>query len=98
MARERPENAPQEIKTDSLASYRDAVPRTFPTRPFKPVVTKGIRAEINNNLSEKPPGTPERQAALAQAQQQENENKALQQPIAELKKANLRYNLTSATA
>ena len=53
LARERAENAPREIKTDGLASYRDAVPRAFPTHPVKHVVSKGIRTEINNNLSER---------------------------------------------
>ena len=49
-ARERAENPPQQLKTDGLSSYRDAVPRAFPTLPVKHVVSQGIRAEINNNL------------------------------------------------
>ena len=32
MARERAENHPEEIKTDGLRSYSDAMPRAFPTR------------------------------------------------------------------
>ena len=57
LARERAENPPQQIKTDGLRSYHDAVPRAFPTRPVKPVVSQGIKAEINNNLSERLQGT-----------------------------------------
>ena len=57
LARERAENHPAEIKTDGLRSYREALPRAFPTRPVKHVVSKGIRAEINNNLSERLPRT-----------------------------------------
>ena len=57
LARERAETAPAEIKTDGLASYRKALPRAFPTRWVKHVVSKGIRAEINNNLSERLQGT-----------------------------------------
>ncbi len=57
LARERAENPPQQVKTDGLRSYRDALPRAFPTRPVKHVVSKGIRAEINNNLSERLQGT-----------------------------------------
>ena len=33
------------------------MPRAFPTRRVKHVVSKGIRAEINNNLSERLQGT-----------------------------------------
>ena len=51
LAREKAENPPRQIKTDGLRSYRDAAPRAFPTPPMKPVVSQGIRAEINNNLS-----------------------------------------------
>ncbi len=47
------ENVPRQVKIDGLASYRDAVPRAFPTHPVKHVVSQGIRAEINNNLSER---------------------------------------------
>jgi len=57
LARERAENPPRQIKTDGLRSYRDAVPRAFPTRPVKPGVSQGIKAEINNNLSERLQGT-----------------------------------------
>ena len=57
MARAKADNPPEEIKTDGLRSYREAVPRTFPTSMVKHVVSKGIRAEINNNLSERLQGT-----------------------------------------
>ena len=57
MARQRSNIPPRQLKTDGLASYRDAVPRAFPTHPVKPVVSKGIRAEINNNFSERLQGT-----------------------------------------
>ena len=57
LARERAENPPAEVKTDGLRSYRDALPRAFPTRRVKHTVSKGIRAEINNNLSERLQGT-----------------------------------------
>ena len=57
LARERADNPPRQIKTDGLRSYRDAVPRAFPTRPVKPGVSQGTRAEINNNLSERLQGT-----------------------------------------
>lgn len=57
MARERSLNPPEELRTDGLASYRQALPRAFPTRPVKHTVSQGIRAEINNNLSEWLQGT-----------------------------------------
>ena len=57
MARERAANAPEEIKTDGLASYQKGVRTAFPLHPVKHVVSKGIRAEINNNLSERLQGT-----------------------------------------
>ena len=57
LARERADNPPRQIKTDGLRSYRDAVPRAFPTRPVKPGVSQGIKSEINNNLSERLQGT-----------------------------------------
>ena len=57
MARDKAENPPRQVKTGGPLSYREAVPRAFPTRPVKPVVSKGIRAEINNNLSERLQGT-----------------------------------------
>ena len=57
MARERSTNTPKEVKTDGLRSYLEAVPRTFPTSMVKHVVSKGIRAQINNNLSERLQGT-----------------------------------------
>ena len=57
LARERAANAPKKIKTDGLRSYQSAVKTAFPTHPVKHVVSKGIRAEINNNLSERLQGT-----------------------------------------
>lgn len=57
LARERSAVHPEEIKTDGLASYRRALPRAFPTRVVKHTVSQGIRAEINNNLSERLQGT-----------------------------------------
>ena len=57
LARERSNNAPKEIKTDGLRSYISAVKTAFPTHPVKHVVSQGIRAEINNNLSERLQGT-----------------------------------------
>ena len=57
LARERAENHPEEIKTDGLRSYANAMPRAFPTRKVKHTISKGIRAEINNNLSERLQGT-----------------------------------------
>ena len=57
LARNRSNNPPREVKTDGLRSYREAVPRTFLTSMVKHVVSKGIRAQINNNLSERLQGT-----------------------------------------
>ena len=57
MARQRAENPPRQVKTDGLRSYRDAMPRAFPTHPVKHAVSQGIKAEINNNLSERLQGT-----------------------------------------
>ena len=57
LARERSVNPPEELRTDGLRSYRQALPRAFPTRPVKHIVSKGIRALINNNLSERLQGT-----------------------------------------
>ncbi len=57
MARERSNNAPAVVKTDGLRSYRQALPRAFPTRPVKHTVSQGIKAEINNNMSERLQGT-----------------------------------------
>ena len=57
LARERTDTHPAEVKTDGLRSYRRALPRAFPTRRVKHVVSKGIRAEINNNMSERLQGT-----------------------------------------
>ena len=57
LARERAAEPPEQIKTDRLPSYRRAMPRAFPTRKVEHVVSKGIRTEINNNLSERLQGT-----------------------------------------
>lgn len=57
MARERSENAPKEVKTDGLRSYQQAIPKAFPRHAVKHVVSQGIRAKINNNLSERMQGT-----------------------------------------
>ena len=57
LARERSATHPEEIKTDGLRSYRQALPRAFPTRVVKHTVSQGIRAEINNNMSERLQGT-----------------------------------------
>lgn len=56
-ARERAGTAPEEVKTDGLASYRQAVNVAFPRWQVKHVVSQGIRARINNNLSERLQGT-----------------------------------------
>ena len=45
MARQRAENPPRQVKTDGLRSYRDAMPRAFPTHLVKHVVSQGIKAE-----------------------------------------------------
>ena len=62
LARERAADPPRIVKTDGLASYREAVPVAFPNafpdgRPVQHLVSQGIRAEINNNLSERLQGT-----------------------------------------
>ena len=57
LAREWAQSPPEQIKTDGLPSYRRAMPRAFPTRKVEHVVSKGIKAEINNNLSERLQGT-----------------------------------------
>lgn len=57
MARERAANAPETVKTDGLRSYQEAIGRAFPQHPVKHVVSQGIRAQINNNLSERLQGT-----------------------------------------
>ena len=57
MARERAAEPPEQVKTDGLRSYRIALRRAFPTRLVNHVVSQGIRAEINNNMSERLQGT-----------------------------------------
>ena len=53
LAREKAETHPGEIKADGLRSCREALPWAFPARRVIHAVSKGIRAEINNNLSER---------------------------------------------
>ena len=57
LARERSNNPPAALKTDGLRSYRQALLRAFPTHPVKPTVSQDIKAEINNNRSERLQGT-----------------------------------------
>ena len=60
MARERAANAPNTPKMDGPASYNQGVRIAFPVHQVKHVVMEGIRAVINNNLSERcktPSGT-----------------------------------------
>ena len=57
MAREQSATPPKSVKTDGLPSYRSAVRTAFPTHPVRHVVSQGIRAVINNNLSERLQGT-----------------------------------------
>ena len=57
IARDRAANPPERIKTDGLRSYQQGVRRAFPTHPVKHVVSEGIRAVLNNNLSERLQGT-----------------------------------------
>ena len=57
MARQRSNNPPVAVKTDGLASYWDAMPRAFPTHRVRYIVSKGVKADINNNLSERLQGT-----------------------------------------
>lgn len=53
LARERAANALEEFKRDGLPSYQRDVKTAFPLHPVAHVVSKGIWAEINNNLSER---------------------------------------------
>ena len=48
-------NAPKVIKTDKLRSYAPAIDEIFPFA--KPVKSEGLRAEINNNRSERRQGS-----------------------------------------
>ena len=57
MARERAETPPKSIKTDGLRSYIQGVKTAFPIHQVRHVVSEGIRAQINNNLSERLQGT-----------------------------------------
>ena len=57
LARERAGSPPKTIKTDGLRSYREAVRVSFRLHDVRHVVSQGIRAEINNNLSERLQGT-----------------------------------------
>ena len=55
MAKEAAQEDPKVIKTDRLASYDEGISTVFPYT--KHVKSNGIRAEINNNLSERLQGT-----------------------------------------
>ena len=57
LARQRASNPPKRVKTDGLASYRGAIRDSFPLWEVKHVVSQGIRAQINNNMSERLQGT-----------------------------------------
>lgn len=57
MARDRAANPPETVKTDGLRSYREGVGRAFRQHMVRHVVSEGIRAKINNNLSERLQGT-----------------------------------------
>ena len=57
LARDRAANPPDVVKTDGLPSYGRGVRTAFPTHGVKHVVSQGIRAVINNNLSERLQGT-----------------------------------------
>lgn len=57
LARERSANPPRILKTDGLPSYGRGIRQAFPQHPVKHIVTEGIRAVINNNLSERLQGT-----------------------------------------
>ncbi len=57
IARDRAENAPRILKTDGLPSYGRGIQEAFPVHPVKHIITEGIRAVINNNLSERLQGT-----------------------------------------
>ena len=56
MARERAAQPPKTVKTDGLRSYQFAVKTALGT-DVEHVVSKGIRAKINNNTSERLQGT-----------------------------------------
>ena len=55
MAADAAQSHPEVIKTDGLGSYPNAINLVFPKT--KHVVSQGIRAEVNNNLSERLQGT-----------------------------------------
>ena len=57
LARDRAATPPNMVKTDGLPSYRRGIRTAFPTHDVKHVVSQGIRAVINNNLSERLQGT-----------------------------------------
>ena len=56
-ARNRAADPPEVVKTDGLAAYRQSVKQVFGDNQTEHVVSKGIRAVINNNLSERLQGT-----------------------------------------
>lgn len=57
MARQRADKPPKRVKTDGLRSYSEGVKTAFPIYEVDHVVSQGIRAKINNNLSERLQGT-----------------------------------------
>ena len=57
MARRRSANAPKTVKTDGLKSYIGGIRTAFALDEVKHVKSEGIRARINNNLSERLQGT-----------------------------------------
>ena len=57
LAREHAANPPQVVKTDDLKSYQQGIRTAFPVSPVRHVVSQRIRAEINNNMSERLQGT-----------------------------------------
>ena len=56
LARRRAADAPEEVKTDSLEAYVEAMPQVFGSE-VKHVVSEGAKSEINNNMSERLQGT-----------------------------------------
>ena len=57
LARERAENPRRKSRLTDCGPTRKPCRGAFPTRLVKHVISKGIRAEINNNLSERRQGT-----------------------------------------
>lgn len=57
LARQRAATPPKVVKTDGLRSYREGIKTAFAIDDVRHVVSQGIRAAINNNLSEQLQGT-----------------------------------------